>query len=478
MRISVNRIVSFFLSLFFFATSVCAQPLFQEGPSKDTSKLPKSPTDFSQLASHVAHAVVNISSEGGGDEDEEDSSGGGHPLLPEKLLPQRSLGSGFIIHPDGYIVTNNHVIAHSGKVIVRIPDDKTEYEAKVLGRDAKTDLALIKIESKSPLDILHLGDSDSLNIGEWVLAVGNQFQLGQTFTAGIVSAKARRVPTRSSGPYDQFIQTDASINPGSSGGPLISTRGEVVGINTAIFSPGRQQFGGGSGFNIGIGFAIPINMAKDIIIQLRKTGKVTRGLLGVIIQSVTGDIRDAMDLPEAKGALVADVLENTPAERAGFRREDVIVRFRGSEIEDHDDLPLMVAKTPVGTVADVIVLRGGKFVTLQPKIGTLPEKIVPKKNEKPQPDKVGLIVEESTARIAKVLGQPKPFGVIVESVEPGSAAEKAGVSRGDVIEEIDRKPVSDFAAYTELVSSLKEGKAVLVLIRRKEGTRFLTLKLQ
>ncbi|MCB0333520.1 MAG: Do family serine endopeptidase [Bdellovibrionales bacterium] len=475
----MNRLFSLVFFVLSFASILQAQPLFQEGASTKSSKLPQSPADFSELADHVAHAVVNISFEGGvDDEPEEGEEGGGHPLIPDKLFPQRSLGSGFIIHPDGYIVTNNHVIAASGKVSVRIPDDKTEYEAKVIGTDAKTDLALIRIEASRPLDVLPLGDSDDLRIGEWVLAVGNQFQLGQTFTAGIVSAKARRVPTRSSGPYDQFIQTDASINPGSSGGPLINTQGEVVGINTAIFSPGRQQFGGGSGFNIGIGFAIPINMAKDILVQLRKTGKVTRGLLGVIIQGVTPDIREAMDLPEAKGALVADVLENTPAERAGFRREDVIVRFRGVEIEDHDDLPLMVAKTPVGTVADVIVLRGGKFVTLQPKIGTLPEKIQPKKNEKPEPDKVGLIVEESTTRIAKVLGQSKPFGVIIESVEPGSAAEKAGLSRGDVIEEIDRKPVSDFAAYRELIDSLKKNRPVMVLVRRKEGTRFLTLKLQ
>ena len=467
------RVLVVFAFLFASLPAYGADQFFREDPPAFTGQLPKGPPDFSDLVKFVGGAVVKISSEGAEDEIPAEEK---QPLFKDKVPPARSLGTGFVISADGYIVTNQHVVAHTGRIIVSVPEDKEEYEAKLIGKDAKTDLALIKIKSKRPLNVLHLGNSDNLEIGDWVLAIGNQFQLGQTFTAGIVSAKGRRVPTRSSGPYDQFIQTDASINPGSSGGPLINAQGQVVGINTAIYSPGRQQFGGGPGFNIGIGFSIPINMAKDILVQLRKSGKVTRGLLGVIIQSVTNDIRDAMELSEARGALVADVIDSSPAQRAGFRREDVILSYQGKPISEHNDLPLLVANTAVGTEADVVVLRGGKLITLQPKIGTLPDKILPKETEKPEPDKVGLIVEEMTERISEALGQPRTMGVIIRSVRPGSPGADAGLGRGDVIEQIDRKPVADYAAYVELVKNLKAKKPVLVLVRRKEGTRFLTVK--
>ncbi|MCB0329935.1 MAG: trypsin-like peptidase domain-containing protein, partial [Bdellovibrionales bacterium] len=385
----------------------------------------------------------------------------------------------FFINDEGYIVTNNHVIANGDNIVVRIPDDKNDYKAKLVGADPKTDIALIKIEPKHKITTLPLGDSESLEVGEWVVAIGNQFQLGQTFTAGIVSAKSRRVPSRSGGPYDQFIQTDASINPGSSGGPLLNTKGQVVGINTAIFSPGRQGFGGGqTGFNIGIGFSVPINLAKSILVQLKENGRVTRGLLGVIIQAVTVDIKEALGLKAAKGALVAEVLEDTPAYEQGFEREDVIIKFNGKTIEDHDDLPLLVANTPTGTTVSVVVLRQGKELTLNPTIGEL--KDAPKRRVgndfQPEPDYLGLIVEEISSRYSKAIGQDSPTGVVVTEVTPNSASDKGGVLRGDVIEEFNRRPVKSVGEYERALKNLRKDQVVLVLIRRKEGTRYVTIR--
>ncbi|RMD86973.1 MAG: hypothetical protein D6808_02280, partial [Candidatus Dadabacteria bacterium] len=255
------------------ASYLTAEEVFQSG-SPHLSDGFNPPTSFAELVKEVGGSVVNISVVQ--DDDASVAIGSEH-----------ALGSGFVISEDGYIVTNNHVIAKGGKIIVRFLGDKNEYDAHVIGQDAKTDLALLKVDAGKKLKPVYVGDSDKVQVGDWVIAIGNQFQLGQTVTTGIVSAKSRRVP--SGGPYDHFIQTDASINPGSSGGPLFNTKGQVVGINTAIFTPGKTQFGG-TGFNIGIGFAVPINLAKRIISQLKKDGKVTRGWLGVLIQPVTPDV--------------------------------------------------------------------------------------------------------------------------------------------------------------------------------------------
>ncbi|MBI2992433.1 MAG: Do family serine endopeptidase, partial [Deltaproteobacteria bacterium] len=274
---------------------------------------------------------------------------------------QKSLGSGFIIDRDGSILTNNHVVENAQKIVVKLADGQ-EYEAKVVGRDPKTDIAVIKINAKGNLPVAGLGDSDRLEVGEWVMAIGNPFGLDNTVTSGIVSAKGRQI---GQGPYDNFIQTDASINPGNSGGPLINLNGEVVGINTAIFSR--------TGGNIGIGFAIPTNLVQELLPQLKGNGKVTRGYLGVAIQKVTPEIAESLGMNRARGALVADVSKDGPAEKAGVAVGDVILEFDGREVTGSTDLPILVARTAVNKKVRLKVLRDKKEVTLTAAVGELKE---------------------------------------------------------------------------------------------------------
>lgn len=432
--------------------------------------------NFTTLSRVLSPAVVNISVEAEAEDEVAEAPVPGLPFLKrDPNQPARSLGSGFIVNEEGFIVTNNHVIEKSEKIIVRLLDDKTEYRATVVGRDTKTDLALIKIQPPAKLKTVYFGNSDEIEVGDWVLAIGNQFQLGQTVTAGIVSAKSRRVPTKASGPYDAFIQTDASINPGSSGGPLFNTRGQVIGINTAIFSPGRSQFGG-TGFNIGIGFAIPINLVKGIVTQLKSYGKVTRGMLGVIIQRVDGDVAEALKLSSPDGALVADIMPNTPAAKAGFQRRDVIVAYERQPIKDHEELPLLVANTPIGGKVEIEVLRAGQRKTLAATIEELKDTPQVKDLDRPKSDTIGLIVQDVTEDIAKSLGMPEAHGVIVNNVQPNSPADKAGMTRGDIIEEFAGQPVKDSEQFDRLVRAVKKNTPLLVLVRRPEGTRFLTLR--
>ena len=323
---------------------------------------------FSELAKHVSPAVVNISFEKVVKGQGQSPFGPDDPMrdffdryfgqqMP-KEFKQRGLGTGFIIDQAGFILTNNHVVEDSDEIKVKLADDR-EFSAKTVGRDPMTDLALIKIDANGPLPAITLGDSDILEVGDWVVAIGNPFGLGNTVTAGIVSAKYRQI---GAGAYDNFIQTDASINPGNSGGPLLNTAGEAVGINSAIFSQ--------SGGSVGIGFAIPVNMAKDLLPQL-KTGKVVRGWLGVMIQKITPELKETLKLEEEKGALVGDVTAGGPAEKAGIQRGDVIVAFDGKEIKDSSELPFRVAATPVGKDVPVAILRKGQQKTIQVKIGEL-----------------------------------------------------------------------------------------------------------
>jgi serine protease Do len=448
---------------------------------------------LTDLARELSSTVVNISVEGGAAPEGAEEGGEGGK---RRESPLRSLGSGFIISSDGHIVTSNHVIDKADRVVVRILDDKRDYVAKVVGRDQKTDIALLKIDPPGNLTAVYLGDSDQLEVGEWVMAIGNQFQLGQTVTAGIVSAKSRRVPSGAGNPYDAFIQTDASINPGSSGGPLFNTRGQVVGINTAIFSPGRSQFGG-TGFNIGIGFAIPINLARRVLAQLAQHGKVTRGLLGVLIQRVDADIAQVLKLAVPDGALVSDVMRESPAAQAGFKRRDVILKFNNTAVRDHDDLPLMVANTTIGSKVPVQVMRDGKLIELSVTIAELKDDGVQRvKVIEEAPNEIGLVVEGVSDEFAKSLGLSEVRGVLVSSVAPESASERAGISRGDLIEEFANHPVNGTKDFRELVAAtVKRATAggtdrqnvdagddpskspILVLIRRKEGVRYLTLKL-
>ena len=435
--------------------------------------------DFVVLAKKMKPIVVNVSttqvSEAQGPQEFGNPFGEDDPFndfwrrffggpVPRGPQRQRSLGSGFIIDADGSILTNNHVVENAQKIVVKLADDQ-EYEAKVIGRDPKTDIAIIRINAKTNLTAASLGDSDRLEVGEWVVAIGNPFGLDSTVTSGIVSAKGRHI---GQGPYDNFIQTDASINPGNSGGPLINLKGEVIGINTAIFSR--------SGTNIGIGFAIPINLVKELLPQLRGKGKVTRGYLGVLIQKVTPDIADSLGMDKGYGALVANVSKDGPAEKAGVKVGDVIVEFDGKEIKDSGDLPIIVARTPVEKKVRMKVLRDKKEVLLTVSVGELKEEEVvaalPEKGE------LGMTVQRLTPQIAESLGLEKADGVVVTAVEPGSAADEAGIRRGDVILEVDKKQIRNLDEYRKSIAGIRKGKGVLFLVRRGESTLFLALKPQ
>ena len=377
----------------------------------------------------------------------------------------RSLGSGFIISEDGYIVTNNHVIGEADKITVRLSDEE-EYQATVIGSDQRTDLALIKIEPSSPLTAIPLGDSEALQVGDWVMAIGNPFGLEQTVTVGIVSATGRVI---GAGPYDDFIQTDASINPGNSGGPLLNLKGEVIGINSAIFSRG--------GGNIGIGFAIPIGQAKSIIAQLRESGKVTRGWLGVMIQPVTKELADSFGLDEPKGALIAEVTEGGPAQQSGLERGDVITAFNGQTIHDSRDLPGLVANAPVGSEAQVKLLRGGQEQDISVKLGELPDQLASRRPAQADQESWGMTVADLTPDIARRFQlDASREGVVVTAVEPGSPAASAGIQPGDLIEEVNRKAVTSVAEFSTAIADLNDEDTLLVLARRGTFTSFFALK--
>jgi serine protease Do len=377
---------------------------------------------------------------------------------------QRSLGSGFVIDADGLIVTNNHVVENADEIVVQTATDK-EYKAKVVGRDPKTDLAVIRIDPDGEkLTPVKLGDSDKLRVGDWIFAIGNPFGLSNTVTAGIVSAKGRFI---GQGSYDDFIQTDAAINPGNSGGPLVNLKGEVVGINSAIYSR--------SGGNIGIGFAIPINLAKELIPQLKEKGKVVRGWLGVYIQKVTPEIAESLKLESSHGALVADVMDDTPAGEAGVQVGDVIVEFDGHPVKESTDLPLLVARTPIGKRAQMKIIRDGAEKTLTVTVGELKEEEVAVASG--GSSELGIAVQNLTPEIAESLGiDPKTKGVVVAGIEPGSPADDAGLQRGDVILEVNRTPVPNESAYKKALKRVEKGKSALLLVRRGDNTIFMALK--
>jgi serine protease Do len=430
--------------------------------------------DFASLAKKLGPSVVNISTTqvrrtaeqapapfGDGDpfgQFWERFFGGPIPRGPQR---QTGLGSGFIIDRDGTILTNYHVVDGAQKIVVKLSDGRS-FDAKVLGKDQKTDIAIIKIGAGQDLPAAALGDSDRLEVGEWVMAIGNPFGLDHTVTSGIVSAKGRHI---GAGPYEDYIQTDASINPGNSGGPLINLRGEVVGINTAIFSQ--------SGGNIGIGFAIPTNLVKELLPNLKDNGKVVRGYLGVTIQKVTPDIAESLGMKQSSGALVADVAKAGPAERAGIKSGDVIVEFNGKEIKDSGELPLQAARTAPGKQSQLKILRNGKELVLPLMVGELKEREVVAASESGD---LGLALQPVTPSMAAELGLERAEGLVITSVKPGSPAEEAGLQRGDVIAEINRQPVRNRADYERALEKTEKGKSVLFLVRRGEGSLFLALK--
>jgi serine protease Do len=382
------------------------------------------------------------------------------PRHPETFRMQGA-GSGVIISKDGYILTNNHVVEGAKEVTVTLAD-KQEYKARIVGRDSRTDLAILKIDPRESLTAATMGDSAQLRVGDWVLAIGNPFGLSNTVTSGIVSAKGRVI---GAGPYDDFIQTDAPINPGNSGGPLFNMEGQVVGINTAILSDGQ-----------GIGFAIPVNEVKPLVPQLISKGGVTRGYLGVSIQPITPELEKAMKLETNKGALVAEVVSGSPADKAGIHQGDVIIAFNNKAVDEPRDLSSLVANTPVGQEANVTVLREGAKKQLPVKIEKLGSgEAKAEGSGQPSQGKWGLGLQDLNPGMAGPPTSKADHGVLVASVQPGSPADLAGIHQGDIILGINRQPVTSVKEAKEAIAGTKDKDSLLLLVKRGEGTFFAAL---
>ena len=468
------------------------------------SKADALPESFADLASELLPSVVNISTT----QIIERGDGPGHNFpqfppgspfeeffkdfmerngrkgeMPNNGKPRRrarSLGSGFIIDSSGVIITNNHVIADADEIKVRLQDE-TEFKARILGRDPKTDLAVLRIEpGQRKLKAVKFGDSNKLRVGDWVVAIGNPFGLGGTVTAGIVSARGRDI---NQGPYDDFIQTDASINKGNSGGPLFNLKGEVIGINTAIFSQ--------SGGSVGIGFAVASRLAKPVITQLRDFGRTKRGWLGVRIQMVTDEIAESFGLKDTSGALVAEVSQNGPAKKAGIKPGDVILTFNGKKVEAMRRLPRIVAETPIGIAVPVELWRNGRKKKIIVRIGELEEDQIAKtsggiKQGKKQKlrlvklNRLGLSLEDMNSKLRKQFSiDTKVNGVVVTSLDPNGLAAEKGVRLGDVLVEVDQTKVKTAVAVEKIISKIsktKRKKSVLFTINRQGSIRFLGLR--
>ena len=383
-----------------------------------------------------------------------------------RQLPQdrtvQGAGSGVIISKDGYILTNNHVVEGAKELTVTMAD-KGEFKAQIVGEDPKTDLAIVKIDAGENLPAADIGDSDQIKVGDWVLAIGNPFGLGDTVTSGIVSAKGRVI---GAGPYDDFIQTDASINPGNSGGPLFNMKGEVIGINTAIISDGQ-----------GIGFAIPVNTAKPLIPQLEANGEVTRGYLGANIQSITPDLSKALKVEQSKGALIAEVVPGGPADKAGIKAGDVIVSFDGKPVHDSHDLPAMVAATAIGREVPITLIRNGKEIKIAAVIAKLESggtKLA--ESGMPAQGKWGLQLQDLNAETARQFGLKADHGVVVAGVQPASPAYRAFIKPGDVILEVNRQAVKSVNDLKEKIAGAEGGDALLLLVKNAQGSRYVVLK--
>ena len=443
--------------------------------------------DFTELVEQASDAVVNISTT--------QKVTSGHMNLPEGIeipdLPEgspfgdlfkhffgeqgggggaphpqeaKALGSGFIISNDGYILTNNHVVKDADEVIVRL-EDRRELKAEIIGSDARSDVALLKIEADN-LPVVKIGKSDALKVGEWVLAIGSPFGFDRSATAGIVSAKGRALPREN---YVPFIQTDVAINPGNSGGPLFNLDGEVVGVNSQIYSR--------TGGYMGLSFAIPIEVAMDVASQLKAHGKVSRGWLGVLIQDVTLELAESFGMSKPQGALIARVMPDSPAEKAKMQVGDIVVNFNGKEIERSSSLPPVVGSTPVGKKVPVKVIRGGRSQTLWVKLGELPdqdETIAKAETSKTTSDnRLNISVADLTDDQRKEL--EIDGGILVETVGDGAAGD-AGIREGDIILRIDSKPVKNIDEFEKLIEKLPAGKSIAILVQRRGGPIFLALK--
>lgn len=457
------------------------------------------PDSFADLAEKLLPSVVNISTSqmvaerqgpdfqfppGSPFEDlfrdfmDRNGQGGQGGQAPQKRRAT-ALGSGFIISPDGYIVTNNHVIDGADEITVRLHDGDT-LEAELIGRDPKTDVALLKVDPKEDLPFVKWGDSDSARIGDWAMAIGNPFGLGGTVTAGIISARNRDI---NQGPYDDFIQTDASINRGNSGGPLFNLEGDVIGINSAIYSP--------SGGSVGIGFAIPAGIAQSVVDQLKEYGRTRRGWLGVHIQTVTEDIADSVGLDTATGAMVAGVSDESPAKAAGIKQGDVILKFDGKDVESMRRLPRIVAETKIGKDVDVEIWRDGKKQTVQVELGELEEEVVAASAEPSEGQEAPEIAEADitelgmkVANVDDALRQRYNLaegteGVIVTEVAGDSYAAEKGVRPGDIIIEASHSSVSNVEDVTNAVKAALDDdkRTILMLIETSAGPRYFGLTL-
>ncbi len=461
----------FFVSLFFLVSTTHA------------SSLP----DFVGLVEEQGKAVVNISTK---QKTKKMQIGHGELQMPEipedspfhdffeKFFGQmpesngqqpsvRSLGSGFIISADGYVLTSAHVVDNADEIIVRMTD-RREMVAKVIGTDKRSDVALLKVDAKG-LPYLKFGKPDELKVGEWVLAIGSPFGFENTATAGIVSAKGRSLPNEN---YIPFIQSDVAINPGNSGGPLFNMKGEVVGINAQIYSR--------SGGYMGLAFSVPIDLAMQVADQLRSGGKVKRGWLGVTIQDVNRELAEALDMDKPFGALVSSVMPDSPASKSDLQVQDVIIEYNGKPVRHSSDLPFFVGRTRVGTVASIKVMRGGKSRMVNVTIGQLPESDVASLEddqdtaEKNKAGLLGMNVRNLTNEEKKQL--ELDYGVLVIAVAADSAAAKAGLRKGDVILLMNKHKLHDVKGYKKAVSALKKGKSAAVLVKRGKGSQFLVLK--
>ncbi|MCW8911435.1 MAG: DegQ family serine endoprotease [Gammaproteobacteria bacterium] len=459
MLLTTSRLATFLLVSFFSSLSV-AQYL----------------PDFVQLVEKNSPAVVNISTV-----QKIESKSWEHMDIPEHSpfgdlfkkffgedgMPQmpedsKSLGSGFILSKDGYVITNHHVVADAEEIFVRL-SDKRELEAKLIGTDKYSDIALLKIKAEN-LPVVKIGSAEKVKVGSWVLAIGSPFGFDHSVTAGIVSAKGRSLPSAN---YVPFIQTDVAINPGNSGGPLFNLDGEVIGINSQIYSR--------TGGFMGLSFAIPVEVAMDVVEQLKTKGFVNRGWLGVYIQEVTQELAESFGLDKPQGALVSQVIENSPAEKSGIKAGDVIVAFNGKIIIDSSNLPPMVGRVPVGNTAQIKLLREGKYKTLKVLIEALPEedKAVLPRHQSLKENRIGVAVVELTKAEKLDLSR----GVKIERVAPNSVAYVAGLREGDIILQINQSNIKHVADFRKKVASLPAGKKVPVLVHRDGADQFVVISL-
>jgi serine protease Do len=441
--------------------------------------------DFTQLVAENGPAVVNISTQQSPSVSQRlrefsiPNLPEGSPLedlfrhffseegpLPDDSAQSRSLGSGFFVSSDGYVLTNSHVVESAEEIIVRT-SDRREFVAKMVGTDKRSDIALLKVEAEG-LPAVRIGSGKDLAVGEWVLAIGSPFGFESSATAGIVSAKGRSLPSEN---YVPFIQTDVAINPGNSGGPLFDLDGQVVGVNSQIYSR--------TGGFMGLSFAIPIEVAMDVVEQLKTKGRVSRGWLGVLIQDVTRELAESFGMPQPRGALVSQVLPDSPAATAGLQPGDVILSFNGREVPTSSSLPPLVGATPVGESAGLVVLRRGERVELTIKIDELPEEDQlagdPERSDKPAANRLGLVARDLTPELRQQL-DVEQGGVLIESVEPGPAA-SAGLNAGDVILMLDNQPVTNFADFERILAAIEPARAIAVLVQRGDTRMFYALKL-